>query len=232
MTSIAAGVVRYLSVIFPVCNAVQRSTRIPSHRPQAVCPLGPAPKGSHRIQVSRHVPLDDPSRLQGLAASLDCLRHAVGRTRSPHSSISYRQCEDLLHCSPQLAGIAGSLDTPIIPCGPYQPEGRIKVERRSRTLRHRFLTNLDPKRRLLLEDCPALIDSGRRLLIYQVGFGSEDGIDSIGSYWFYCNASNVFGQKCLVCTTDLSHVTDFPEDFRKRSLFLRESAARFKRDRR
>ena len=48
-------------------------------------------------------------------------------------------------------------------------------------------------------------------LANQVGFGSEDGIDSIGSYWFYCNASNVFGQKCLLCTTDLSHVTDFSE---------------------
>jgi hypothetical protein len=43
----------------------------------------------------------------------------------------------------------------------------------------------------------------------QVGFGPEDGIDNIGSYWFYCNASNEFGQKCLLCTTDLSHVTDF-----------------------
>ena len=43
----------------------------------------------------------------------------------------------------------------------------------------------------------------------QVGFGSEHGIDTIGCYWFYCNASNVFGQKCLLCTTDLSHVTVF-----------------------
>jgi len=43
----------------------------------------------------------------------------------------------------------------------------------------------------------------------QVGFGSEQGVDNIGSYWFYCNASNGFGQKCLLCTTDLSHVTVF-----------------------
>jgi hypothetical protein len=43
----------------------------------------------------------------------------------------------------------------------------------------------------------------------QIGFGSEQGIDNIGSYWFYCNASNGFGQKCLLCTTDLSHVTVF-----------------------
>ena len=41
----------------------------------------------------------------------------------------------------------------------------------------------------------------------QVGFGSEYSIDSIGCYWFYCNASNRFVQKCPLCTTDLSHVT-------------------------
>src|ERR1017187_10355413 len=41
----------------------------------------------------------------------------------------------------------------------------------------------------------------------QVGLGSEDHIDNIGSYWFYCNTSNVFGQKCPLCTTDLSHAT-------------------------
>src|ERR1019366_8848283 len=39
----------------------------------------------------------------------------------------------------------------------------------------------------------------------QVGFGSEYSIDSIGCYWFYCNASNRFVQKCPLCTTDLSH---------------------------
>ena len=47
------------------------------------------------------------------------------------------------------------------------------------------------------------------LAFSQVGFGPEHGIDSIGSYWFYCNASNVFVQECLLCTTDLSHVTVF-----------------------
>jgi hypothetical protein len=45
--------------------------------------------------------------------------------------------------------------------------------------------------------------------MHQVGFGSEHGIDNIGCYWIYCNASNEFGQKCLLCTTDLSHVTVF-----------------------
>jgi hypothetical protein len=56
------------------------------------------------------------------------------------------------------------------------------------------------------------------LALSQLGFGSEQGIDSIESYWFYCNASTVFGQKCLVCTTDLSHVTVSLEDFRMGSL--------------
>jgi hypothetical protein len=48
---------------------------------------------------------------------------------------------------------------------------------------------------------------------FQVGFGSEHSVDSIGSYWFYCNASNAFVQKCPLCTTDLSHVTDFRTNF-------------------
>jgi hypothetical protein len=55
----------------------------------------------------------------------------------------------------------------------------------------------------------------------QVGFGSEHSIDSTGTYWFYCNTSNVFGQKCPLCTTDLSHVTDFLEDF-SRVVFVQE----------
>src|SRR4051794_23764629 len=45
--------------------------------------------------------------------------------------------------------------------------------------------------------------------MHQVGFRSEYGVDNIGCYWFYCNASNGFGQECLFCTTDLSHVTVF-----------------------
>ena len=98
-----------------------------------------------------------------------CLAHLSspcrGRTRSPYSSISYRQCEDLIHCPPQLSADCRIARHPDYSSGPYQPEDPIKVERRSRTLRDHFLANLDPKRRFLLEDCPALIDSGRRLLI-------------------------------------------------------------------
>src|SRR5450759_4761619 len=47
---------------------------------------------------------------------------------------------------------------------------------------------------------------------YQVGFGSEHSIGSTGTYWFYCNASNRFVQKCPLCTTDLSHVTDLQKE--------------------
>src|ERR1017187_8262643 len=43
----------------------------------------------------------------------------------------------------------------------------------------------------------------------QVGFGPEYSIDNIVSYWFYCNASNVFVHKWPLCTTGLSHVTVF-----------------------
>src|SRR5450759_2309147 len=50
----------------------------------------------------------------------------------------------------------------------------------------------------------------------QVGFGSEHSIDNIGSYWFYCNASDVFVQKCPLCTTDLSHVTGLQKELPRR----------------
>ncbi|HSL72160.1 MAG TPA: Mu transposase C-terminal domain-containing protein, partial [Longimicrobiales bacterium] len=40
----------------------------------------------------------------------------------------------------------------IIHSRPYQPEGRGKIERCFRTLRDQFLANLDPKRRLTLEE--------------------------------------------------------------------------------
>jgi hypothetical protein len=102
--------------------------------PTGCLSAGPAPKWRYRIQASCHAPLDYPSRLQGLDASLNCLRHAVAARGVPIRQYHIENA-DLLHCSPQLARIAGSLDTPIIPCGAKQPEGRIRVERRSRTLR-------------------------------------------------------------------------------------------------
>jgi hypothetical protein len=57
-----------------------------------------------------------------------------------------------MYRSPQLARIAASLGTLIIHSRPYQPEGRGKIERCFRTVREQFLANLDPKRRLSLEE--------------------------------------------------------------------------------
>src|SRR5450759_3557358 len=56
----------------------------------------------------------------------------------------------------------------------------------------------------------------RKALHAQVGFGSEHSIDSTGTYWFYRHASNRFVQKCPLCTTDLSHVTDLPKELPRR----------------
>jgi hypothetical protein len=47
----------------------------------------------------------------------------------------------------------------------------------------------------------------------QVGLGSEHGIDSIGSYWFCCNVSTMFVQKCPSRPADSSHVTVFKKSF-------------------
>jgi transposase InsO family protein len=115
------------------------------------------PQGG-RMQVCLHATLDDASRLvphaqfyvsQGLDACLDCLRQAVAARGIPtrmyiDNAKMYR--------SPQLARIVASLGTLIIHSRPYQPEGRGKVERFFRTTREQFLANLDPKRRLSLEE--------------------------------------------------------------------------------
>ena len=57
-----------------------------------------------------------------------------------------------IYRSQQLARIAASLGTLIVHTPPYQPEGRGKIERYFRTLRDQFLTNLDPKQSLSLEE--------------------------------------------------------------------------------
>jgi hypothetical protein len=55
----------------------------------------------------------------------------------------------------------------------------------------------------------ALTTRSKDVLAPQVGLGSEYGIDSIGSYWFYCNINSC--TRMPICTTDLSHATDFRE---------------------
>jgi len=57
-----------------------------------------------------------------------------------------------IYRSQQLARIAASLGTLIVHTPPYQPEGRGKIERYFRTVRDQFLTNLDPKQSLSLEE--------------------------------------------------------------------------------
>jgi transposase InsO family protein len=114
--------------------------------------------GGGRRQVFLHATLDDASRLiphaqfyasQGLDAALDCLRQAIAARGIP---IRLYIDNAKMYRSPQLARIAASLGTLIIHSRPYQPEGRGKIERCFRTMRDQFLANLDPKRRLSLEE--------------------------------------------------------------------------------
>lgn len=114
--------------------------------------------GGGRMQVFLHATLDDASRLiphaqfyasQGLEAALDCLRQAMAARGVP---VRLYIDNAKIYRSPQLARIAASLGTLIIHSRPYQPEGRGKIERCFRTLREQFLANLDPKRRLSLDE--------------------------------------------------------------------------------
>src|SRR5881398_1866478 len=115
-------------------------------------------KDGGRMQAFLHATLDDASRLiphaqfyasQGLDASLDCLRHAVAARGVP---IRLYIDNAKIYRSPQLARIAASFGTLIVHSRPYQPEGRGKIERFFRTVREQFLSNLDPKHALSLEE--------------------------------------------------------------------------------
>jgi transposase InsO family protein len=114
--------------------------------------------GGGRRQVFLHATLDDASRLiphagfyssQGLDAALDCLRQAIAARGIP---VRLYIDNAKMYRSPQLARIAASLGTLIIHSRPYQPEGRGKIERCFRTVRHQFLANLDPKHALSLDE--------------------------------------------------------------------------------
>lgn len=114
--------------------------------------------GGGRMQVFLHATLDDASRLiphaqfyssQGLDAALDCLRQAIAARGIP---IRLYIDNAKMYRSPQLARIAASLGTLIIHSRPYQPEGRGKIERCFRTVREQFITNLEPKRPLSLDE--------------------------------------------------------------------------------
>jgi putative transposase len=114
--------------------------------------------GGGKIQVFLHAILDDASRLiphaqfypsQGLDACLDCLRQAIVARGVP---VRLYIDNAKIYRSQQLARIAASLGTLIVHTPPYQPEGRGKIERYFRTVRDQFLTNLDPKQSLTLEE--------------------------------------------------------------------------------
>ncbi len=113
--------------------------------------------GGGKMQAFLHATLDDASRLiphaqfypsQGLDACLDCLRQAIAARGVP---VRLYIDNAKIYRSQQLARIAASLGTLIVHTPPYQPEGRGKIERYFRTLRDQFLTNLDPKQSLSLE---------------------------------------------------------------------------------
>jgi transposase InsO family protein len=108
-------------------------------------------------QAFLHAILDDASRLiphaqfytQGLDTFLDCLRQAVAARGLP---VRLYVDNAKVYRSPQLARIAASLGMLIVHTPPYQPQGRGKIERYFRSVREQFLTNLDRKQTLSLED--------------------------------------------------------------------------------
>ena len=113
--------------------------------------------GGGKMQVFLHAILDDASRLiphaqfypnQGLDACLDCLRQAIASRGVP---VRLYIDNAKIYRSQQLARIAASLGILIVHTPPYQPEGRGKIERYFRTVRDQFLTNLDRKQSLSLE---------------------------------------------------------------------------------
>jgi putative transposase len=114
--------------------------------------------GGGKMQAMLHAILDDASRLiphaqfypgQGLDACLDCLRQAVAARGVP---VRLYMDNGKVYRSPQLARIAASIGMLIVHTPPYQPEGRGKIERFFRSLREQFLSNLDRKQTLSLDE--------------------------------------------------------------------------------
>ncbi len=113
--------------------------------------------GGGKRQVFLQATLDDASRLiphaqfypdQGLNSFLDCLRQAIAARGVP---TRLYMDNAKIYRSPQLARIAASIGILIVHTPPYQPEGRGKIERYFRSVREQFLSNLDPKVLLSLE---------------------------------------------------------------------------------
>jgi len=113
--------------------------------------------GGGKRQVFLQATLDDASRLiphaqfypdQGLNSFLDCLRQAIAARGVP---TRLYMDNAKIYRSPQLARIAASIGILVVHTPPYQPEGRGKIERYFRSVREQFLSNLDPKVLLSLD---------------------------------------------------------------------------------
>jgi transposase InsO family protein len=113
--------------------------------------------GGGKMQVFLQAALDDASRLiphaqfypnQGLDSFLDCLRQAIAARGLP---TRLYMDNAKIYRSPQLSRIAASIGILIVHTPPYQPEGRGKIERFFRSVREQFLSNLDPKALLSLD---------------------------------------------------------------------------------
>lgn len=111
-----------------------------------------------KMQAFLYAVLDDASRLiphaefyahQGLDAFLHCLRQAVAARGLP-TRIYVDNAK--VFRSDQLARIVASLGMLITHTPPYQPQGRGKIERFFRSVRERFLANLDGKQTLSLTE--------------------------------------------------------------------------------
>ena len=113
--------------------------------------------GGGKMQVFLQAALDDASRLiphaqfypnQGLDSFLDCLRQAIAARGLP---TRLYMDNAKIYRSPQLSRIAASIGILIVHTPPYQPDGRGKIERFFRSVREQFLSNLDPKALLSLD---------------------------------------------------------------------------------
>ena len=113
--------------------------------------------GGGKMQVFLQAALDDASRLiphaqfypnQGLDSFLDCLRQAIAARGLP---TRLYMDNAKIYRSPQLSRIAASIGILIVHTPPYQPEGRGKIERFFRSVREQFLSGLDPKALLSLD---------------------------------------------------------------------------------
>src|SRR5881296_807570 len=114
--------------------------------------------GGGKQQAMLYAILDDASRLiphaqfyadEGLESLLDCTRQAVAARGIP---VRLYVDNGQVYRSAQLARIAATLGILIVHTPPYQPEGRGKIERFFRSVREQFLTSLDLKHVVTVED--------------------------------------------------------------------------------